>query len=236
MLGADRLGYWAKQYGFGSPTGVDLPGEVSGIVPTNAWKQDALGAPMFAGETYQAGIGQGYDAVTPLQLINAYAALANGGTLYQPQIVKDIVGPDGTVVRPFEPKVLHKLKVKKSVLRTMRNAARNTVAAAPHLQPGRSPDQDRGQVRHLRVRHPGLARAACRTPPGSSASRPATRSTGTSTARTPSSSSSHSPMTRGPSGNAATEIVKYFMQLHYDIKKDYRLPALLKRGNFYTND
>ena len=80
-----------------------------GIVPTNQWKQDTLGEQIFPGEAYQAGIGQGYDVVTPLQLINAYAALANGGTLYQPQIVHDIVGPDGTVVRPFEPKVLHKL-------------------------------------------------------------------------------------------------------------------------------
>ena len=77
----------------GTPTGIDLPGEVSGIVPTNEWKQATLGAPIFAGETYQAGIGQGYDVVTPIQLINAYAALANGGTLYQPQIVRDIVGP-----------------------------------------------------------------------------------------------------------------------------------------------
>ena len=83
MLGIDRLAYWARQYGFGAKTGVDLPGEVDGIVPNNAWKQEALGAPVFPGETYQAGIGQGYDAVTPLQLINAYAALANGGTLYQ---------------------------------------------------------------------------------------------------------------------------------------------------------
>ena len=55
MLGIDRLAYWARQYGFGAPTGVDLPGEVEGIVPDNAWKQDALGAPIFPGETYQAG-------------------------------------------------------------------------------------------------------------------------------------------------------------------------------------
>jgi len=127
MLGIDRLAYWARQYGFGEKTGVDLPGEVGGIVPDNAWKQEALGAPVFPGETYQAGIGQGYDAVTPLQLINAYSALANGGTLYRPQIVREIVGPDGKVVRPFSRKVLHKLKVNPSVLRVMREAARSTV-------------------------------------------------------------------------------------------------------------
>src|SRR4029079_7332631 len=127
MLGADRLAYWANQYGFGAPTGIDLPGEVAGIVPSNQWKQNALGAEVYPGETYQAGIGQGYDVVTPIQLINAYAALANGGTLYQPQIVHDIVGPDGTVVRPFEPKVLHEMDVPASVLKTMRNAARAVV-------------------------------------------------------------------------------------------------------------
>ena len=60
-----------------------------------------FGEPIFPGETYQAGIGQGYDVVTPIQLINAYAALANGGKLYQPQLVRDVVGPDGNVVRPF---------------------------------------------------------------------------------------------------------------------------------------
>ena len=124
MLGIDRLGYWANQYGFGAPTGIDLPGEVSGIVPTNQWKQDTLGAKIFPGETYQAGIGQGYDVVTPIQLINAYAALANGGKLYQPQVVREIVGPDGKVVRPFKPKLIRKLNVQPSVLRTMRNAAR----------------------------------------------------------------------------------------------------------------
>ena len=123
MVGIDRLAYWAKQYGFGAKTGIDLPGEVVGIVPNNAWKQAVKGEPIFGGETYQAGIGQGYDVVTPLQLINAYAALANGGKLYQPQVVREIVGPDGEVVRPFEPKLIHKLKVPKHVLTTMRRAA-----------------------------------------------------------------------------------------------------------------
>ncbi len=73
MLGIDRLAYWARQYGFGSPTGIDLPGEARGIVPDNQWKEDTFGVQVYPGETYQAGIGQGYDVVTPIQLINAYA-------------------------------------------------------------------------------------------------------------------------------------------------------------------
>ncbi len=112
MLGIDRLGFWANQYGFGERTGIDLPGEVSGIVPTNDWKLQTLGAEIFPGETYQAGIGQGYDVVTPLQLINAYAALANGGKLYQPRLVHDVIGPDGAVVDPFEPTLIRELDVK----------------------------------------------------------------------------------------------------------------------------
>ena len=154
-LGIDRLGYWAKQYGFGAKTGIDLPGEVPGIVPTNQWKQDALGAKIFPGETYQAGIGQGYDVVTPIQLINAYAALANGGTLYQPQIVHDIVGPDGNVVRPFTPKVLRKSVAPASVLRIMRNAARNVVVVRHTYNLVDLPDQGRGQIRDGGVRSQG---------------------------------------------------------------------------------
>ena len=127
MLGADRLAYWGRQYGFGKPTGIDLPGEVSGIVPSNQWKVDTFGTEMFGGEVYQSGIGQGYDVVTPIQLINAYAALANGGKLYRPQIVRDVIGPDGTVVQPFKPDLIRKLDVPGSVLRDMRLAGRATV-------------------------------------------------------------------------------------------------------------
>ena len=80
------------------------PGEVAGHRPDQPVEAGrARRSTIFPGETYQAGIGQGYDVVTPIQLINAYAALANGGTLYQPQIVREIVGPDGKVVRPFKP-------------------------------------------------------------------------------------------------------------------------------------
>ena len=234
-LGIDRLAYWARQYGFGEPTGVDLPGEVAGIVPDNAWKQEALGARVFPGETYQAGIGQGYDAVTPLQLINAFGALANGGRLYQPQIVREIVGPDGKVVRGFKPKLLHKLKVKPSVLQTMRNAARNTVL-----------------LRHtynlvdLPIKIAGKSGTAEFGRPDSKGRLPYSSFFIGFTPKDPRNGSfdkhdselivmafAHDSRTKG---NAATEIVKYFFQLHYGIKADYRMPELLERTNFYSND
>ncbi len=234
-LGIDRLAYWARQYGFGAPTGVDLPGEVAGIVPDNAWKQDALGARIFPGETYQAGIGQGYDAVTPLQLINAFAALANGGKLYQPQIVREVVGPDGTIVRGFKPKLLHKLKVKPTVLQTMRNAARNTVLLRhtynlvdlPIKIAGKSGTAEFGRP-DSKGRLPYSSFFVGFTPKD-----PRNGSFDDHDSRLVVMAFAYDSRTKG---NAATEIVKYFFQLHYGIKTDYRMPELLERTNFYSND
>ena len=80
-LGIERLGHWAKEFGLRRPNGIDLPAEARGIVPTNEWKQNLFNQPIYPGEVYQAGIGQGYDAATPLQVLNSYNALANGGSL-----------------------------------------------------------------------------------------------------------------------------------------------------------
>ena len=234
-LGIDRLAYWAKQYGFGAPTGIDLPNEVSGIVPSNAWKQDVLGAQIFPGETYQAGIGQGYDVVTPIQLINAYAALANGGTVYQPQLVHDIVGPDGEVVRPFQKKVLHKMKVPASVLKVMRNAARSTVTLRhtynlvdlPIKVAGKSGTAEFG-TRDSKGRLPFHSWFVGFVPKD-----PKKGSFNSTDSQLVVLAFAYDSRTKG---NVATEIVKYYMQLHFGIKKDYRLPNLLKRGNFYQSN
>jgi len=235
MLGADRLAHYARQYGFGSPTGIDLPGEVSGIVPSNKWKQDALGAPMFAGETAQAGIGQGYDVVTPIQLINAFAALANGGKLLQPQVVREIVGPDGEVVRPFEPILNHKLKVPKNVLRIMRHAARETVTIRhtynlvdmPIKVAGKSGTAEFG-LRDRQGRlpyHSWFVGFVPKNPYKGNFDKPDSELLVLAFA--------YDSRTKG---NAATEIVKHYLQLHFDIKKDYRNHDLLQRGNFYQGN
>ena len=234
-LGADRLAKYAHMYGFGKPTGIDLPNEVSGIVPSNKWKQDALGAPMFGGEVYQAGIGQGYDVVTPIQLINAYAAMANGGKLYQPQVVRDIVGPDGKVVRPFEPKLIHKLKVPKSVLTTMRKAARTVVTIRhtynlvdmPIRIAGKSGTAEFG-VRDSKGRLPysqWFVGFVPKDPRKGTFTKPNSELIALAFA-----------YDSRTVGNVATEIVKYYYMLHYGIKKDYRNHGLLERGNFYQSN
>ena len=243
MLGIERLAHWARQYGFGAPTGIDLPGEVAGIVPNNAWKQQVIGEPIYPGETYQAGIGQGYDVVTPIQLINSYAALANGGKLYQPQIVREIVGADGTVIRPFTPKLIRRLDVPRSDLTIMRQAARNVelvrhtynLVDLPIVSAGKSGTAEFG-LRDSRGRLPFHSWFVAFVPknPYKTASDPDGMK---AIAREDSNlvvlAFAYDSRTKG---NAATEIVKYYLQLHFHIRKDLRNFYLLQRGNFYQSN
>ena len=243
MLGIERLAHWAHEYGFGKPTGIDLPGEVAGIVPTNAWKESLFGEPIYPGETYQAGIGQGYDVVTPIQLINAYAALANGGKLYQPQIVREIIGPDGSVVRPFAPKLIRKLDVPRSDLKVMREASRNVLLVRhtynlvdlPIVIGGKSGTAEFG-VRDSKGRLPFHSWFVAFVP--KHAAKTASDPTGMNAIGREDSNLvvlafAYDSRTKG---NAATEIVKYYLQLHFHIKHDYRNFYLLQRGNFYQSN
>ena len=243
MLGIDRLAYWAEQYGFGARTGVDLPGEVKGTVPSNQWKLDTLGAEIYPGEVYQAGIGQGYDVATPLQLINAYAALANGGTLYRPQVVRSIKDATGRIVRGFEPDVIRQLDVDPSVLETMRQAAREVVLVRhtynlvdlPIVVAGKSGTAEFG-TRDAEGRLPFHSWFVAFVPKDPAVS-PKDPTGMKAVARTDSELAVLAfAYDSGTKGNAATEIVKYYLQLHYGIEKDYRNFDLLERGNFYQSN
>ncbi|HEY5906903.1 MAG TPA: penicillin-binding protein 2 [Vicinamibacteria bacterium] len=87
-----RLSAWAKKLGLGSPTGVDLPGELSGLMPSPEWKLRVQKAPWYAGETVSVAIGQGQVMATPLQLARLAAVVANGGRLVRPHLVKSVGG------------------------------------------------------------------------------------------------------------------------------------------------
>lgn len=86
-LGIDRMHQYLLQFGFGEVTGVDASGEGKGILPSRAWKRTAHEEPWYPGETVIAGIGQGFNVVTPIQLANAVAALVNGGQRFEPRLV-----------------------------------------------------------------------------------------------------------------------------------------------------
>jgi penicillin-binding protein 2 len=234
MLGVDRLAYWADQWGFGKRTGIDLPAEARGIIPTNAWKQSVFGQDVFPGEVYHAGIGQGYDAVTPLQLLNAYMALANGGTLYKPQIVRRILAPDGTVVQDFTPQVLSTVGVDPDVLLTMRLAAREVVTSRhsgnlvdlPLVVAGKTGTAEFG-VRDGEGRLPFHSWFVAFVP-NFTADQPG------DPAKTDSQLAivafAYDAVVKA---NAATEMVKYFLQEHYHLGVDLTRPDLMQGGNLW---
>lgn len=89
-LGIDRIHEYLTGFGFGKKTGVDMEGEVSGLIPSQQWKMRRYKQPWYAGDTVSVGIGQGYNLVTPLQLASATATLANDGIAFKPHFVKQI--------------------------------------------------------------------------------------------------------------------------------------------------
>jgi penicillin-binding protein 2 len=148
------------QWGFGKPTGVDLPGENAGSIPTREWLyyfyQDnahrgqnwckngrangnyvqqieydncRYGNVWLPGQAIIASIGQGYVSVTPLQLARAYAALANGGTLYSPRIGEELLSPGGKVVQKITPPVVGHLPASKTTLAYIRSALAGVVTS-----------------------------------------------------------------------------------------------------------
>lgn len=147
----------AERFGFGRTLGIDLPGERAGVIPSRAWRQefwlnnrdnycdlaDSLPSGSFAqqinadlcvsggtwrgGDAINSSIGQGDVLTTPLQVAASYAAVANGGTLFQPLIAQRVVGPDGEVVREVEPDVLANLELDPSELSAIQDGLRRVI-------------------------------------------------------------------------------------------------------------
>lgn len=100
-MGIEKFDAYMRQYGFGQSTGIDLIGEVSGILPSPEWKRKRFNQPWYTGETVIAGIGQGYWVVTPLQLAQGVASLANGGQRIPLRLVRDTRTGLNTPWRPL---------------------------------------------------------------------------------------------------------------------------------------
>ena len=110
-LGIHKVDQALTQFGFGTPTGIEMPGEMQGIVPNPAWKLAHKRTPWYTGDTVITGIGQGFLLVTPVQLAAATAALANRGVLMKPTLLLKTQLPNGTFV-PNKPQVVRTIKLK----------------------------------------------------------------------------------------------------------------------------
>jgi len=112
-MGIDAIAAYMKHFGLGAKTGIDLQGEVSGVLPSPEWKMKRFRRPeqqrWYPGETISIGIGQGYNSYTPIQMAQATATLANGGVLYRPRLVAYIDNPRTGERRHFEPEIVHRV-------------------------------------------------------------------------------------------------------------------------------
>ncbi len=126
-LGVDRLAFFARGFALGRPTGISLPQEMSGLVPTSSWKERRFKEPWMAGETISASIGQGFNLVTPLQLAVAFGAIANGGTIVKPRLVLRVADADGRLVDGPPPESPGRVPVKREHLDRVRSALEGVV-------------------------------------------------------------------------------------------------------------
>jgi penicillin-binding protein 2 len=134
-VGPEAIFKYGSELGFGNRTGIDLPGEAAGIMPSPEWKLRTFDEQWTIGNTYHESIGQGFVAVTPLQLLNAYSIVANGGTFYQPHLLKEVVNQQGKVVLTQKPKVVREVSITKDNLTLLRESARRVVTIGHAFMP-----------------------------------------------------------------------------------------------------
>jgi penicillin-binding protein 2 len=122
QMGIERMAGFLSQFGFGKKTGVDLDGELAGLMPTPAWKTKRFKQPWWPGETVVAGIGQGYVLTTPMQLAVATMALANDGIVYKPQLLRAWRDPETHKLIYAAPQVMQSIKLNPAFVQIVKEA------------------------------------------------------------------------------------------------------------------
>jgi penicillin-binding protein 2 len=230
-LGVDGLGDWAKELGFGEATGIRLPGEADGIVASTEWARKQGRPNLYTGELAQAGIGQNVVAVTPLQLLNAYATLANGGKVMRPTVVRGEADGNGKLTKPYQPEVVRTLTASSANMRVMRLAARDVVTSGhaynirdlklPGALSGKTGTAEFGEVtKNKTLPFHSWFVAYLPSKPGATDAQLAVVTFAYS-AVVP--------------GNVSLEVVKYFLQKYFHLDQDLRLNpknfALVRNAN-----
>ena len=217
--GIDPLAEWAHELGFGARSGIRLPGEEAGIIASTEWARQQGRAGVFTGELAQAGIGQNVIAVTPLQVLNAYAAVANGGNLMRPMIVRGETDAAGELIQAYEPEIIHAVDADPSTLQTMRIGAREVITSGhaynirdldlPGALSGKTGTAEFGELTEEGTL-PFHSWFVAYLPSAA----------GATDADLAIVSFNYSAVVPG---NVSAEVVKYFLQLHYDLDQDLRL-------------
>jgi penicillin-binding protein 2 len=128
-LGIDKIVEYLSLFGLGQQSGLDLPQEGSGFIPTPEWKEETRGEVWYIGNTYHVSIGQGDILTTPLQVANFTSFFANSGKLYRPHLVKQILAKDGEIFRNIEPEVIRENFISSENIKIVREGMRQTIVS-----------------------------------------------------------------------------------------------------------
>ena len=126
-LGIDKLSYYAKLLGFGEKTGIDLPGEQVGLVPSQDWKRKTFNQSWYPGDSVNMSIGQGFLLVTPLQVHNLLCLIANEGFYCKPHYVEKIVAKSGELIKQSIPEITHKTDVSQNTFKIIKEGMKRVV-------------------------------------------------------------------------------------------------------------
>jgi len=127
-LGPERIAAYAKEYGYGELTEIDLPGEIAGFIPNPQWKERRFHERWVAGDTMNMSIGQGYTLLTPIQMANMVCMLVNDGKVYKPHILKEVrESATGAVEIRSRPSVLHESNLSPDIFENVRRDMRNVI-------------------------------------------------------------------------------------------------------------
>lgn len=126
-VGPDKISKMAKTFGLGDKTGIDLPGEVNGFIPSQEWKEKKLKEPWYPGDTLNISIGQGYILTTPLEIHFMVSIIATEGLGFRPHLVKKIVNSKGEEIKVFEPEIIRKVSLKPESWKILKEGMRLVV-------------------------------------------------------------------------------------------------------------
>ena len=127
-LGIEKIYQYSEWLGYNQTTGIELPGELSGLIPNSDWKRINIGENWSTGDTYITSIGQGYVLSTPLQVLNSFTPFINNdGALMKPTIIRNILDGEGNIVEEFQPQIIHQIPVKRSIIEKISIALRKVM-------------------------------------------------------------------------------------------------------------
>ncbi|MEX2444538.1 MAG: penicillin-binding protein 2 [Alkalispirochaeta sp.] len=128
-LTVDQIIDYSSRLGLGQPTGIDIPGEVSGLVPSPAWKEQTRNARWVGGDTVNMSIGEGFLQVTPIQMANLVATVVNDGQTYRPYVLREVRDPvTGGLVQRTDPEIVREAGISSETLEAVRSAMRGVIS------------------------------------------------------------------------------------------------------------